>query len=144
MRNSTAQSSPRFAHGSSKATTRCTFFWIVERLAEGERRKALKGAFNPKCEDRECVAVPVGGLSRDSIASTFTVIVPIRTNAVAVKKGEELFLENATRKEPKRKDGPWTTDVAKANQAPKVNAKAKTAASSLEVATEIRAAVAAK
>ena len=44
-------------------------FWAVERLTEGERRKALKGAFNFKCEDKEFVAVSVGALSGDSIAS---------------------------------------------------------------------------
>ena len=59
------------------------------------------------------------------------------TNAVAVKKGAELFLENTTKKETKRKDGSWKTDVAKAEKAPKARAKAKTAANSLEVATEI-------
>ena len=44
-------------------------FWVVERLTEGERRKALKGAFNLKCEDKEFAAVSVGAWSGDSIAS---------------------------------------------------------------------------
>ena len=48
-----------------------------------------------------------------------------------------MFIENTFRKETKRKDGSWKTDVAKAEKAPKVRAKAKTAASSLEVVTEI-------
>ena len=42
-----------------------------------------------------------------------------------------------TKKETKRKEGSWKTDVAKAEKAPKTRAKAKTAANSLEVATEI-------
>ena len=44
------------------------------------------------------------------------------------------------RKEMKRKEGSWKTDVAKAEKAPKVlrgNPKTKTAAASLEVITEI-------
>ena len=106
-------------------------------MTEGDRRKALKGAFNLNCEDKEFAAVSVGALSGDSIASTLAVIVPIMRNAVAVKKGEELCLENTTRQETKRKDEPWKTDVATANKAPKVKAKARTAASSLEVVTEI-------
>ena len=68
---------------------------------------------------------------------TFTVVVPIMTNAVDVKKGEELFLENTTKKENKRKGGSWRTDAAKGEKAPKARAKAKRAASSLEVVTEI-------
>ena len=79
----------------------------------------------------------MGASSRSSIASTFAVVVPIMTNAVAVKKGAELFVESTTKKETKRKDGSWKTDVAKAEKAPKARAKAKTAANSLEVATEI-------
>ena len=35
-------------------------FWAVERLAEDERRKAQKGAFNLTCEDKELSAVTVG------------------------------------------------------------------------------------
>ena len=59
------------------------------------------------------------------------------TNAVAVKKGAELFLEIMTKKEAKRKEGSWKIDVAKAEEAPKAKAKAKTAANSLEVPTLI-------
>ena len=112
-------------------------FWAVERLTEDERRKAQKGPFNLTCEDKEFAAVTVGASGRDSIAITLSVVVPIMTNAVDVKKGEELFLENTTKKEVKRKEGSWKTDVAKTEKAPKARAKAKTAASSLEVVTEI-------
>ena len=116
-------------------------FWAVERLTEDERRKAQKGAFNLTCEDKEFVAVTVGASCGDSIAITLAVVVPIMTNSVDVKKGEELCLENTTRKDSnKRKEGSWKTDVAKtekAEKAPKARAKAKTAASSLEVVTEI-------
>ena len=59
------------------------------------------------------------------------------TNAVAVKKGEELLLENTTKKEVKRNEGSWTTDAAKTEKAPDARAKSKIAANSLEVATEI-------
>ena len=59
------------------------------------------------------------------------------TNTVAVNKGEELYLETTARKEAKRKEGSWKTDVAKAEKAPKARAKAKTAASSLEVVTAV-------
>ena len=45
------------------------------------------------------------------------------TNAVAVKKGAELFLENTTKNDTERKDGSWKTDVAKAEKAPKARAK---------------------
>ena len=48
-----------------------------------------------------------------------------------------MTLEIITRKETKRKEGSWKTDVARAAQVPKPKAKAKTAANSLEVATEI-------
>ena len=113
-------------------------FWAVERLTEDERRKAQKGAFNLKFEDKEFAAVTVGTSGGDSIAITLGVVVPIMTNAVDVKKGEELFLENPTKKDAnKRKDGSWRTDVAKGERAPKARAKAKTAASNLEVVTEI-------
>ena len=67
---------------------------------------------------------------------TFTVVVPIMTNAVDVKKGEELFLESTRKKGTKRKEGSWKDDVAKAAKAQKVKAKAKTAPS-LELPTEI-------
>ena len=112
-------------------------FWAVERLTECERKKAEKGAFNMKLEEKEFAAATVGALTRDSVATTFAVVVPIMTNAVAVKKGDELSLEIIVRKETKRKEGSWKTDVARDAQAPKAKAKAKTAANSLEVATEI-------
>ena len=116
-------------------------FWAVERFTEEERRKAQKGAFSLKCENKEFAAVTVGTSGGDSIAITLAVGVPIMTNSVDVKKGEELFLENTTRKDAdKRMEGSWETDVAKtekAEKAPKARAKAKTAASSLDVVTEI-------
>ena len=48
-----------------------------------------------------------------------------------------MSLEVIVRRETKRKEGSWKTDVARDAQAPKAKAKAKTAANSLEVATEI-------
>ena len=71
------------------------------------------------------------------MAITFVVVVPIMTNAVDVKKAEELFLESTCKKETKRKEGSWKNGVAKTAQAPKARAKAKTAASRLEVVTAI-------
>ena len=69
-------------------------FLAVERLTEGERRKAMKGAFKLSLKDKEFAAVSVGAVGGGSIACTFAVVVPIMTNAVAAKKGEELWLEN--------------------------------------------------
>ena len=89
-----------------------------------------------KFEDKEFSAVTVGASGGGSMPVTFTVVVPIMTNAVDVKKGEELFLESTRKKETKRKEGSWKDDVAKAANAPKANAKAKTA-HSLELPTEI-------
>ena len=135
------QSRLMFAHVSSKATNVCTLFGAVERLTEDERREAQKGAFNLTCEDKECSAVTVGASGGSSMPITFTVAVPIMTNSVDVKKGEELFVENRSKKGTKRKEGPsWKDDVAKAETAPKVlrcHPKTKTAATSLEVITEI-------
>ena len=111
-------------------------FWAVERLTEGERRKAQRGAFNLKYEDKEFSAVTVGASGGGSMSVTFTVVVPIMTNAVDVKKGEELFLESTRKKETKRKEGSWKYDVVKVAKAPKARAKAKTV-SSLQLATEI-------
>ena len=106
-------------------------------MTEDERRKAQKG-FNLICEDKEFAAVTVGTSGGDSIAITLAVVVPIMTNAVDVKQGEELYFENTNKKDTnKRKDGSWRTDLAKGEKAPKARAKAKTAASSLEVVTEI-------
>ena len=67
---------------------------------------------------------------------TFTVVVPIMTNAVDVKKGEDLLLQITSAKEAKRKEGSWKDDVDKAATAPNAKAKAKTAPS-LELLTEI-------
>jgi hypothetical protein len=111
-------------------------FWAVEFLTEEERRKAQKGAFNLTFEDKEFSAVTVGTSGGDSIAITLGVVVPIMTNAVDVKKGEELCLEETRKKEAKRKDMSWRDDVAKAANAPKAKTKAKTA-HSLELPTEI-------
>ena len=114
------------------------YFWVVERLTEDDRRKSQRAPFNLTCEDKEFSAVTVGASGGGSISVTFTVAVPIMTNAVDVKKGEELLFENKNKKDTnKRKDGSWRTDLAKGEKAPKARAKAKTAASSLEVVTEI-------
>ena len=79
-------------------------FWAAERLTEDERRKAQKGPFNLKFEDKVFSAVTVGASGGGSISVTFTVVVPIMTNAVDVKKGEELCLEETRKKEAKRKE----------------------------------------
>ena len=70
------------------------------------------------------------------MAVAFIVVVLIMTNAVDVKKGEDLLLQITSAKETKRKEGSWKDDVANAANAPKANAKAKTAPS-LELPTEI-------
>ena len=49
-------------------------FCAVERLTEDERRKAQKGAFNLKLEDKEFVAGTVGTSCGDSIAITLSLI----------------------------------------------------------------------
>ena len=120
-----------FAHGSGKATKPCTPLWVVERLTEDGRWTTQRGAFNLTCEDKELSAVTVGASGGGSISATFIVVGPIMTNAVDVKKGEELFLEITRKKETKRKEGSWKDDVDK----PK-NAKPPTAPS-LQLATEI-------
>ena len=107
-------------------------------MADAERKKSSKAPFNMGCEDKEFAAVSVGALGTDSIATTFTVVIPIMTNTVEVKQGEELYLEATPKKQNlKRKDGSWKDDVPKVAQAPKARAKAKTATSSLEVVTTI-------
>ena len=112
-------------------------FWAAERLTEDERRKAQKGPFNLKLEDKEFSAATVGASGGGSMSVTFTVVVPIMTNAVDVNKGQALLLQVTSTKETKRKDGSWRDDVAMAEKAPKARAKAKTAASSLDVVSEI-------
>ena len=59
------------------------------------------------------------------------------TNAVAVLNGGGSAVGNICKKETKRKDGSWEDDVTKVAEAPKTSANAKSAASPLEVATEI-------
>ena len=88
-------------------------------------------------EQKEFSAVTVGASSGGSLSVTFTVVIPIMTNTVDVKKGEELLLQISHKKETKRKDGSWRDDVAKAANPPQARAKAKTAATPLEVVTEI-------
>ena len=111
-------------------------FWAAERLTEDERRKAQKGPANHKIEDKEFSAVAVGASGGGSMWLTFTVVVPIMTNAADVKKGEGLLLQTASTKETKRKEGSWKDGVAKAAKAPMVTTKANPAPS-LEVPTEI-------
>ena len=72
-------------------TKPCTLFWAAERLTEDERRKAQQGPFNFKIEDKEFSAVTVGASGGGSMSVTFTVVVPIMTNTVAVKQGGELY-----------------------------------------------------
>ena len=59
-------------------------FWAAERISEDERRRTQKGPFNLKFEDKEFSAVTVGASGGGSISGTFTVVVPIMTNAVDV------------------------------------------------------------
>ena len=78
-------------------------------MTDDERRKAPQATFNMKLKDLEieCSVVTVGAFGTDPIARTFAVVVPIMSNAVAVKKGDELFLESTVKKETKRKEGSW-------------------------------------
>ena len=117
-------------------------FWAVERLTEEERRKAQKGAFTLKCEGKEFAAVTVGSSGDDSIAITLGVNVPIMTNAVDVKQGQELFLESTAQKEKKRKEVSWKADVGKVAKPrtapdPKGSKPRRAPAGSLEIVTEI-------
>ena len=68
---------------------------------------------------------------------TFAVTVPIMTNAVAVKKGEDLLLQVAHTKEPKRKhQESWKDHVERPAKTPKARAKPKSVPSRV-LATEI-------
>ena len=108
-------------------------FWVVERLTEDERRKTQRGAFNLKYEDKEFSAVTVGASVGGSMSVTFIVVVPIMTNAVDVKKGDDLLLQvTSPQSRAKRKARSWKDDVDK----PRAKAKATTAPS-LPLATEI-------
>ena len=88
-------------------------------------------------EHKEFSAATVGASSGGSLSVTFTVVITIMTSTVDVNKGEELLLQISHKKETKRKDGSWRTDVAKGERPPKARAKAKTTVSNLEVVTEI-------
>ena len=112
-------------------------FWAAERITEDERRRTQRGAFNLKLEDKESSVVTVGASGGGSMSVAFSVVVPIMTNAVDVKKGEELLLQITSTKATNRKEGSWRDDVAKAANPPQARAKAKTAATPLEVVTEI-------
>ena len=68
-------------------------------------RGRRRAPFNLRFEDKEFSAVTVGASGGGSISVTFTVVVPIMTNAVDVKKGEDLLLQITSTKETKREDG---------------------------------------
>ena len=125
-----------FAHGSGKATKPCTPAGLLGAQRRRSGRKRRWGVFNLTLEHKEFSAVTVGTSGGDSIAITLGVVIPIMTNAVDVKKGEDLLLQITSAKETKRKEGSWKDDVAKAANAPMAKAKAKTAPS-LELPTEI-------
>ena len=81
----------------------------------------------------------MGASGGDSMSVAFAVTVPIMTNAVDVKSGEEWLLQITPTRETKRKEGSWKDDVAKAAKAPNVKAKAKPQSRliALELPTEI-------
>ena len=69
-------------------------FWVVERVTEEERKKAQRGVFNLTLEEKELLAVTVGASSGGSLSVTFTVVIPIMTNTVDVKKGGGVVVAN--------------------------------------------------
>ena len=70
------------------------------------------GVFNLKLEDKECSVVTVGASAEGSISVTLAVVIPIMTNAIDVKKGEELLFPIDVKKtSAKRKARSWKDDV---------------------------------
>ena len=101
------------ARGSGKGDETLHPFWAVERLSEDELRRNKKGCvFNLILEDKEFPVVTVGTSHGSSIAVTLAVVIPIMTNTIDVKKGEELLMPIAAKTTAKRKAASWKDEVA--------------------------------
>ena len=97
--------------------------------------------FNVTLEEKEYSVVTVGESAGNSVSITFAVRVPIMTNKIAIKKGEELVLQiQAAKASGKRKAESWKDDVAcaaKAKAKEKARPKQAPASASLEIHDEI-------
>ena len=89
-------------------------FWAVPRMSMPELKiAALKSThpqlrFNLEYVQKEVMVVVVGNAAGASMPITYGVTVPVLTNAVAVKQGDDLLLEIiVTKKLTKRKDIGW-------------------------------------
>ena len=97
-------------------------YWVVTRcsLAEMRRLQAAEEAstlrFNMAVLDQQYANVTVGKYSN---TMTSTVMVPVLTNTVKLRQGEQLCLEVVPKETSrKRKVSTWKTDVATPKRAP--------------------------
>ena len=115
--------------------------WAIPRMSADDlrRRNAALGeqrSFNVELEEKQYNVVTVGDVQGHSIATTWSVSVPMIRNPGKIAKGEELLLEVACKPAVagKRKPASWKDDVAAAARAKaKAKAKVKAAADDDEV-----------
>ena len=96
-------------------------FWAVRRATPSQMAviKATKKdaevepRFNCIMPENAFSTVALGSINKESCAETYTVYVPMLTNTVVIKGGEELFLEISEPKPAARKAETWKDDVAK-------------------------------
>ena len=74
--------------------------------------------------------VTVGASYGSSIAVTLAVVIPIMTNAIDVKKGEELLMPAAAKNQAKRKAETWKDEVGKGKGQSRAKARGKGATES--------------
>ena len=90
--------------------------------------------------------VTVGASHGSSIAVTLAVVIPIMTNTIDVKKGEELLMPIAAKNQAKRKAESWKDEVGKGKGQPRAKPRGKAATESkdgrkvaaMEIDAEIR------
>ena len=95
-------------------------YWGIRRLTPDLLKKIQQEAlcyppkrYNCSFESVQFTVCAVGVFRGDSAANTTYVTVPILTNTVDLKEGEELIIESAVKKqEIKRKESTWKTDAA--------------------------------
>lgn len=103
-------------------------FWAVRRLSRDDKQKTASTTFNTETAEKDFNVVTVGQIGEDSISITLTVTVPMLTNSVALKKGDELFMETTAKMAAKRKITTWKEESAahaKAKAKPQAKPKAK-------------------
>ena len=106
--------------------------WALRRLSVDNAKKEGK-CINCVFTEKTFTCVSIGAAGEGSVSMTVSVSVPVVTNSMPIKAGEELILELVSKKPAEKRSETWKDDVKKSTKKAKAAPSTSSAHKTLEV-----------